>query len=149
MLNKHLNEEEAQQFALDSAGFDVDIKEHVHACEECKARIENYRLLFTGIRHLPQPTFDFNLSELVVAKIHQPQKRKSSETFFQYIFTLVTIIIMGVGLYLTRNYWMGMFETMASYTFYLIAITVIVISALVCLDLFKKYQKKINELNFY
>ena len=149
MLNKHLTDEEVQQFVLDSSGIDATTMSHIYTCEKCKASIETYQILFTGIKQFPEPAFDFNLSELVLPNLDQQQARKSSENLFLYLFTLAAISIMGAGLYFTQKYWIIIFEGIASYAVYLIAITAIIISVIFSLDIYKNYKKKMNQLNFY
>lgn len=150
MNTKHLTDDELQQYALNSAGCDSAIAEHVHFCEDCKAAVETYRLLFTGISEQEIPVFDFELSELVVKQLQpSPKPRLRPEDFFMYLFSAAMIIITGAMLYFFRGYLIEMFSGIGNFAVYLTVASVAVLLVFLCIDQYKTYQQKMKALDLY
>ena len=49
MLDKHLTDEEIQRFLLDGQQSNSKMAEHLQVCNDCKARVDTYELLFAAI----------------------------------------------------------------------------------------------------
>ena len=128
MNTKHLTDDELQQYALNSADCDSVITEHVHFCEDCKAAVESYRLLFTGISQQEVPAFDFNLSELVVMQL-QPQSKPKllPEDFFIYLFSFAMMIITGAMLYFFWGNISELFSGAGNFAVYLTLVSVAIL----------------------
>ena len=149
MIARHLTEYETQQYASDSSNSEMKIVEPVEQCEECKAKVASYQLLFSGIKQQAIPAFDFNLSEMVLAQLPSPKSRFSAESKFAYQLALVTILLTGVFLYIIRAYLVGLFTGITQYLIYLILPAIITILLILCIDMHKNYQKKMKALDFY
>ena len=150
MITKHLSEEEIQQYALDSSACEAATGDHVRVCEDCKEKVAGYRLLVTGIRQQPQPSFDFNLSEAVLSKLPlSARKREVKELNPVYWLVLSGIVLVGATIYLFRRYAPGMFENIIPLLIYLIVPTVIIMLAILIIDMNRNYQKKMSSLDFY
>ena len=148
MKGLHLTDEEIQQYVLDSAASDMVITEHAISCEECKARITNYQLLFAGIKQQARDVFDFNLAELVVAQLPSPRPGIVSDNFLVYIFVLAAIILGCATLYYFRNDIVSLFTSIVPLIIYLTLTTVITLSIILSFDMYKTYQKKMKSLDF-
>jgi hypothetical protein len=148
MTNKHLTDEELQQYALDSSACDATIAAHILLCEDCKARSENYELLFTAIKQQPEPVFDFNLPNLVLAQLPKPKPGLFPKGFFTYLLIMVSIILPVIVLYVFRKYWFDFFNDIATYTVLLIIMSFAALMVALCIDTFRSYQKKMNSLNY-
>ncbi len=150
MNTKHLTDDELQQYALNSPDRDAAIAEHVHFCEECKAAIETYRLLFTGISEQDIPAFDFDLSEVVVKQLQpSPKTKLLPEDFFMYLFAFVMIIITGTMFYFFKGYMIELFNSAGNFAVYLTVASVVVLLIFLCIDLYKTHQQKMKAIDFY
>ncbi len=150
MNSKHLTDDELQQYALNSADCDSTISEHVHFCEDCKAAVETYRLLFTGISSQNIPAFEFDLSELVVKQLQPSAKTKLlPEDFFIYLFSFVMIVLTGAMLYFFRGYMIELFSGAGNFAVYLTLVSVAVLLIFLCIDQYKTYQQKMKTIDFY
>lgn len=149
MLTNHLIDDDIQQYALDGSNCEPEIIVHVQSCETCKARVTTYQLLFSAIRKQPEPAFDFDLAGLVLPQLPAAKSRSTSDNILVYLFSLVTVVLTGTLVYLFREYLTNLFTGITSLLLYLIATTVITILSLLCIDMYKSYQKKMNALDFY
>ena len=149
MKTAHLTDDEIQQYALDSSTQERSLATHVHSCEECKARIANYQLLFSGMKEQPPASFDFNLAELVIAQLPSAKTRPSRDNFFVYLFIISGTGLAGAGLYYFRSYIVSLFTSIAPLFIYLTITTVITLSIILGLDMYKNYQRKMRSLDFY
>lgn len=146
MLNRHLSEEEIQQYTLDESHAGPGIGEHVRLCEACKTKVETYRLLFTGINQQPEPRFDFDLSELVLAQLPSPAKKSAADRTIIYLLSAIIIALTGILLYFFNDYLFILFSGFAPLLSYLIIPSLIIIMILLGIDMYKNYQKKMNAL---
>ncbi|MEQ1799021.1 MAG: hypothetical protein ABL872_13795 [Lacibacter sp.] len=150
MNTKHLTDDELQKYALNIADCDSTIVEHVLFCEDCKASVETYRLLFTGISEQEVPAFDFDLSELVVKQLQpSPKTKLLPEDFFMYLFSFAMIIITGAMLYFFRGYMIELFSGAGNFAVYLTVASVAVLLVFLCIDQYKTYQQKMKALDLY
>lgn len=150
MNTKHLTDDELQQYALNSADCNSAIAEHVHFCEDCKAAVETYRLLFTGISEQEVPAFEFDLSELVVKQLLPQSKTKLlPDDFFIYLFSFAMIIITGAMLYFFGAYMIELFSGASNFAVYLTVASVAVLLVFLCIDQYKTYQQKMKAIDFY
>ena len=145
----HLTDEEIQQYALDNSSSDITIIEHTSSCEACKAKVTNYRLLFTGIQQQPQAAFDFDLAKLVITQLPSPKPIATPDNFFIYMVVLSGIVLTGAALYYFRDYLFDLFSSIAPLLIYLTVTTVATLAIILSLDIYKTYQKKMRSLDFY
>jgi hypothetical protein len=71
MITAHPSEEELQQYISAPEACAGSVLEHVDSCEACMGKAKAYRLLFEGIRQQPKPDFEFDLADLVIARLGQ------------------------------------------------------------------------------
>ena len=147
MNSEHLTEEEIQQYALDKTKCDVYMQQHVASCERCGAQVNTYAALYAGLQEVEKPSFEFDVAALIQSQI-QP-KPKAVRPYPMYLLALVGIGLVSLLLYLLRHYILQIF---AGFSFILVLLLVITALAIVIfqgVDIYRKYQQKINELNFY
>jgi hypothetical protein len=70
-MKDHLSEAAIQQFVLDSENCPAWMSEHVHACERCRVRVANYRLIFKEVGQIEVPVVD--IAELVLTKLRREE----------------------------------------------------------------------------
>ena len=148
MLDKHLTDEEIQRFLLEGPQSNSKMAEHLRMCRDCKTRAAAYELLFTGISEQEKPVFEFNLAELVVAQLPKQEAAVVKDRLPGFLLAFV-MILPGAAGYVFRQYLALLFEGIASLAVYLMIVSVIVILAFFCLDMYKNYQKKMGAIDFY
>src|SRR5688572_551701 len=149
MNTRHLTEEEIQQHALDSSSSYSKAAEHIHSCEQCREKAETYRLLFNGIRQQHKPSFDFDLTELVMAQLPSAAPKPAKENVLVYFFIIAAIAVTGLASYFFREYVAMLFASITPVLIYLIITGFITLSVLLILDMYKNYKKKIHVLDIY
>lgn len=149
MLIKHLTDDEIQLYALDDQACGIKIIEHVKSCSQCKARVEAYQLLFTRIKQQPEPSFNFDLSALVLAQLPSSRAVRWESNLAFYLFIFSGIVLMGSVFYIFRGYMITFFAGIASLAIYLILSTVLTILIALCFDMYRNHQKKMTSLDFY
>jgi anti-sigma factor RsiW len=147
MLNNHLTDDEVQQYVLDKET-ETEVSSHVKQCAACRARVETYQLLFTALGQQAEPAFDFNLSELVLAQIPSQKRRFSRDTVLVYMLAWAVIVLTAVVLYLFRNDLAQLLPDITPILGYLVIPSVVTVMVLLCIDMYKNYQNKMNELDF-
>ena len=149
MKSVHLSEEEIQQYALDKSACDALITAHTSCCPECRARIANYEVLFSALKQAPQPSFDFNLAELVVTQLPKMKSALSRDNFLVYAFAMALVAITGTTLFYFWSYIQSLFTSIAPLLIYLSITTFITLATILGLEMYKTYKKKMRALEFY
>ena len=149
MVTKHLTDDEVQQYAVDKPNCEKRIADHIHLCEQCRAKAEVYRLMITGIKQQPQPAFDFDLSAAVLYQLPTPASKMANDKLLTWFFIFLCTGLIGAASYFFRGFLGSMFKGMAAISIYLIAISAITVIAWVFVEMFKKYQKEMKVLDLY
>lgn len=147
---KHLTDDEVQLYVADKAQCDLKIVQHIHSCEVCRSRVETYQLLIKGIEQQPQPSFDFNLSELVLNQLPPQSIKTSNDRSLSWIFISIGIaLITGASIYF-GEYMSALFKSFGTTILvYLMVVSAITIIAFLFIDLYKKYNRQIKLLDAY
>ena len=148
MLTKHLTDDEVQLYVDDIKQCDVGIIEHVHLCEDCKSKVEVYQLLITSIRHQPSPSFDFDISELILQRLPSP-KQKASDKSLLWMLIFIGVAFVGVIAYYFQDSFAYLYDGISSTFIYLIVITVVTVLTGLFIDMYKKYNKEMKLLDSF
>ena len=148
MVIKHLTDDEVQQYVVDRQHCEVKIVEHIHFCEVCRAKVEVYQLLITGIRQQPQPAFNFNLSELVVQQLPSP-KEKTSDRLLLWVLLFIGIGFIGTISYYFEGSFVYLFSGIAAIFIYLIIITALTVITGLFIAMYKKYDSEMKLLDSF
>ena len=146
---KHLTDDEVQLYVINRKQCATQVIEHVHSCEECKAKVEVYRLVIRAIDQQPQPAFDFDLAGLVLQQLppSKPKIAKDKLTIWTLIFvSAISLLILG---YYFLNYQANIFEGVAAIFIYLVTVSAVTIIGALVFDMYKKYQKEMKGLDLY
>ena len=146
---KHLTDDEVQQFVIDKLNCEERIAQHVHLCEECKAKAEIYRLLITGIRQQPQPVFDFDLSAVVLQQLPSAKIKNADDKLLIWLFVFIGIGLTGTAIYFFEESFVHLFEGIATIFIYLIIITAVTVLIALFVDMHKRYNKRIKLLDSF
>lgn len=148
MINNHLSDSEIQQFVLDKSSCGSNIIDHIYVCDSCKAEADAYQLLFSAIQQQPTTAFDFDLEGLVLSQIGQPVKPKPSSRILVFLLILIATSFISVAGWLFRDYFLTMFNGITSMAIYLTLTVAVTFLLFQGIEMYKKYQKQMEALNF-
>ena len=143
-MTAHLTELEIQQYVIDKTACDAKVVDHVATCSDCRLKSEVYQLMFTEIKQQPAPEFDFNLSDMVLAKlpVSQPKLNHSDSSIF--ILPAGAILLIGFAVVYFMDFKMtNIFSGIAVFSIYLIITIVGLLCVFLGVDMYRKYQKQI------
>ena len=147
MKNKHLSDTDIQEYILHQSDHEMYVIEHLQECRQCNAKTEMYRQLFFAIKAQPKPEFNFDLSEAILSKI---TPSKFSLTFFLvYLLAGVGFTCIGFVFYLFSDYVAVLFFGFPAMLLSLMLAATLAILIFQSIDLIRKYDHKMDELNFY
>lgn len=144
MIIIHPNDEELQDYALNSKCRSETI-EHIRECTKCSLKVANYKLIFAEIVLQETPVFDFDLNKLVIGKLPKQNIKYSFEKYFSFIAAGIIVLTFVSLLYFLIN----KFSTLKPLVICLTIITATFVTVFLAIDMYKKYNDKINTLNFY
>ncbi|HET6544253.1 MAG TPA: hypothetical protein VFG46_27400 [Chryseolinea sp.] len=147
MKSKHLSETDIQEYILGESDREMYVIEHLKECRRCKAKTEMYRQLFLSIKAQPKPEFDFDLSGTVLPKI-TPAKF-SLDFFLVYLLAGAGFTCIAFVFYLFRDYVAFLFSGFSAMLLALMLAATLAILIFQSIDLIRKYDHKMDELNFY
>ncbi|HJS53559.1 MAG TPA: hypothetical protein VJ765_03415 [Chitinophagaceae bacterium] len=147
MVTKHLTDEEIQFFAFDKANYESVLAGHIHACPECKAKVETYQLLMKAISRQPQPAFDFDLSAAVLGQLPVSRPGAANDRLLVWIFIFLSGSLIGTTVYFCRGYFDSIFRGITGISIYLMSIPAMTVIAILFVEMYKKYQKEMRVLD--
>ena len=148
MINNHVDDTNIQRYVLQNLNCDIDMIEHIRHCDICKIKAEQYKILIAGIKQQEKPSFDFNLPELVLAQIVKPKPKYSLLMIVVYLLVFVGLISFGIVLYQFRISLLNVFTGSSVLMTIMMFLTVLSISLFQLIEFIKKYQLKMDDLNF-
>ena len=147
---RHLTDDEVQLYADDKRQCDVNIIQHVHVCEECKARVEVYQLLFKGIDQQPQPSFEFDLSQLVLQQLPAPNTKTSNDKWLTWVFIFIGLALIACTCIYFSEYFNAVLKSFdKTILVYLAIVTALVVIGALFLDMYKRFNKEMKLLDTY
>ncbi len=157
MTTNHLSEKEIQQFALDKFSCRKEIAEHIDLCESCRTQAATYQLLFGEIKEQQKPDFDFDVSALVLQQLARTKTVPLWYRLTLYLLSLAVIAAFGGLIYINRvyisyffqKYIVGAASGIPVAVIGLISAPIITILIFQCLEMYRRYQRKMEVLNFY
>jgi len=147
MTNNHLSEMDIQQYALNKPVADPAIVLHLQECEMCSSRVSAYALLFSAIKDVPKPAFDFDLAGLVLSQIPKSGPSFSGSMSSVYLLAGAIIFALAIPVYLYWNHIANLFVGILPLGMYLIVTPALIILVFQGILLYKKYENKMNILN--
>ena len=157
MISKHLSDADIQQYVSDKTYCGADTIAHILECEHCRAKAETYRLIFSGIKQQPKPSFDFDLSGLILQQISPAKPAFLLNSLQDYLVAIIAVAAFGIAGYLYRThitylfkkYILSMASGLSPFVIGLLITTALTILIFQSIELYKKHQRKIDALNFY
>jgi len=148
MIGEHPSQEELQQFALNDWECSKETATHITQCKSCREEVAVYQLIFSEIKHQPKPAFDFDVADIVMPQI--PASKSPTKKSFTPNFITVAICCIGaVPLYIFRKNIFFMFSSISSLFIYVSLVCTVTVVAYNIVKMYKRYQQKIQSINFY
>ena len=169
MRADHLSDMELQQWVLDPSNIGAAHRAHLGQCEECMIRAGEYRLLIAQIKQEPAPLFDFDLAGTVLSQLpdydslvdpgyelapladdlphHGPVG--SRRRALSWLFLLAVSIVPGALLYLFGKEVWGIFSGFSGMMLWMLITSAALILGFQGMEVYRKYQRKIDALNLY
>jgi hypothetical protein len=148
MNTVHLKEEEIQQYALDIKIYPPSVIAHLESCSVCRAELETYRLLFSGLTHQPVPVFHFDLPAAVMTRLPKSRPSISADHVVASFLVIFSLVCLAFPLYYFRGSLANLFMDMPPFFLFAIGISTSLILVIKILSLYKKYQNQVRFLNF-
>ena len=146
MKINHLSDSDIQEYVLEEPQ-EISVRQHIHGCNDCMAKVEVYRRMIAGIQEQHSAEFDFNLSESIISRIEE----RNSFYFYTNLFWLVAMI--GVAAIVITGYlfWRYIFNVLpgvSDMAMYFAVTTASMLFLFLALDMVRKYKRQMNALNF-
>lgn len=147
MTEQHLSEEEIQQYADNEQLLSKELLAHIHNCESCRQQVEMYRMLFTQRESTESKQFDFDLAGLVLEQVSRPYDTFPGTKLVFGLAISIGIILTGTTAYLLRANFTVLFEGLSSMTWLLAIAGVSILTVILGLDTYSRYQKRIRQID--
>ena len=148
MKENHISDLAIQQSVFDPQACDSFIFDHLYSCESCRMKAAFYRDEFAMIKEMPRPVFDFDLRGLVLKKLSA--KRTTLWRASQIIYTLLFISGVIISAYwFFGKYLHQLFTGFAYLMVYLLLAALVTFLGFQIVEIWRRYQQKIDTLNFY
>jgi uncharacterized integral membrane protein len=141
MKTAHLTDKEIQLYAAEPDAIMEEQKAHVLDCLHCQRKAANYAVLFKGIQDTARPTFDFDLSTLVMEQL---PARKSAYPWTAILVSILSVLIVGVSAVL---FWASMLAVIKSVSIVILGATTtgaVVIMIFQATEMLKSHYNKMN-----
>jgi hypothetical protein len=156
-MSQHLNEEQLQQYAEQSAAFTAIENLHLAQCVECQVKAANYRLLFQELTAMPQPAFDFDLEQLVLNALPAAQQTEAIKTleesktytWIPAIAACMGICLVALTIILYAGKLASLFSGLSSTWIWMAIMPAAVLLQLQLVVLTKEYNRKMKLLNSF
>jgi hypothetical protein len=143
MITAHLTETEIQLYVAEPEAISRQITAHIEGCALCRAKADNYILLFKQIEDAPKPAFEFDLTALVLEQLPAPKMAFPWAAIFLSLLATALITVSAVF------FWPAivvLVEGMSGVLLVVAATGAVVIVGFQAIELLKEHQKQINTL---
>lgn len=147
MKNQHLTDTEVQEYVVQNDNCNTYITEHIQQCENCKLKAEQYKVLLEGINHIEKPVFDFSLVDLVIEKLPVKESANYNENWFYFFITAIIAVPTFIIIHLFGNNVLTLLSDITPIIIGLSITTVACVFIFLCIDLNRRFQKRMNALN--
>jgi len=145
---KHPGENEIQEFLYDPERLSEETTAHLNTCSQCREAVEVYRMLSTGLKEMPVSGFEFNITELVMARLPDRSSNPVAEKFVFAFLLFFTACLIAIPAYLFRQYVLNLFSGIPPFFIYSITLSAILAASYKSIDMYRKFRKQMRELNF-
>jgi hypothetical protein len=145
MTTLHPVDNDIQEYSLNNI-IDAAAMNHIQQCKQCSSKAAQYKKMFEGITKQSKPTFNFNITQLVMEQLPAAKEKFTIEKYFISIAVLLMIALL---IYPARIYLSKTAISLTPIIVSLITTSVLVISIFLIADMYKKFKAKMDVLNYY
>lgn len=146
MTTSHLSDTEIQEYLVDQFSINPVLQKHIAECPICKAKVANYQAIFQQLNQLDKPSFNFDVSALVLEKLSSKQVKRYWLTYnavgMSLIICLVTLLFFG-------NYIASVFKDLSFLSVCILVIPALCVVLFQSMEMWKAYRKQLIVLNSY
>ena len=146
MTTAHLSENELQQYAINSNDVAATTAEHIRVCEQCRLKASNYKALFTEMKAIPKPVFDFDVAALVLAQLPAKKQPFSRTTV---LISCLVVMAAAIPISLFWGYIIQVFKGISVILLLLIVISAACVLLFQYIEIFNNHKKQMNALKFH
>jgi|KBSMisStandDraft_5_1062788.scaffolds.fasta_scaffold01747_3 hypothetical protein len=144
----HPGEKEIQEFLFDPERISGETAAHLQSCPQCREAMESYRILSAGLNKMPVSKFEFNITELVMARLPDRTVNPVAEKFVFAFLIFFASCFVAIPAYLFRQYVLNLFSGIPPFFIYSITLSAILAASYKSIDMYRKFRKQMRELNF-
>ncbi len=157
MKTNHLSESEIQEFVVDKTNCQPEVIAHMHLCEYCQTKAHAYELVISEIKQAPNPKFEFDVSALLLSRLPDYESNSKRSPVIYYMIISILFLLMGTASYLCRvpleniykKYVYQIVAGLSKGLIYTILAATLFILLFQSFELYKRYRRKLDDLNFY
>lgn len=143
MITAHLTETEIQLYVAEPESISNELIAHVQGCALCQSSAANYLQLFRSIHNTAKPTFDFDLSALVLEQL--PASKKALP-WAVILVILLSVTVAGVSVLFFWSAITIVIVGMSGILFSIAGTGTVVIIIFQTIEMLKDHQKRMNIL---
>lgn len=144
MNTMHADESDIQLYASHPENCSIDVRNHIAGCKDCIAQTALYAGVFTALQEAPAPSFDFDISQLVLQQL--PKRKSSWSPAFIITGFLLAAIIATAGWFF-QNEILQLFKGIVPVALYLIVIVIAAVAIFQGIEMYRRYEKLISTIN--
>ena len=148
MIIEHLSDTQIQMVVFDKENSDPAFSAHLTVCPVCRSKAAFYEKQFVSVSGMGKPVFDFNLQELVLARLSKPQKKTRTISYF-FILGALLLVPAFAGFWVFRKYLYNMFSGFSTMMIYFLAFTALTFLVFQIIEMNGRFRRKLNALNYY
>ncbi len=151
MKSNHLTDQEIQEFLFGQSTVDKDINSHIESCEECKIKIVNYKTIAGSIKSINSPSFDFDLSGMVMEKViaEKPRVKLSMHLIISFLLGVISFAVITVCanyVVVETNFLEYITKDVDSFAIIILSVSLI-IGMIYTIEILYRHKKMINMIN--
>ena len=146
MKNNHVSDYDIQQFVLADAICDHSITQHVRTCQDCSRRAATYRLIFATLEKQARPTFECDLTGIVLSKIEATEKVHISSNWLNYFIIAIIAVPIAITSYMFGEGLPNMLSGLSTISLFLLFATAATLLAFQIDDMIKEHKKHMSDL---
>jgi len=145
MSSLHLSDSALQEAAESTSLLPASQVAHLCGCPLCQGQVATYQHLLTAVAHLPPPTFSFDLTASVLARL--PQAKPA----FPWVLSGVAALVLGVVIAILTLYGgllVPVFQSLATGLGAGLTTVAGFFVAWQCLELLAQHRRQMRQLAF-
>ena len=116
MISEHASESDIQMYALTPDAVTATTAAHIEQCDHCRDTVASYQFIFGEIKEAPRPSFDFDLSSLVLQQVPLHESSSSRGSLPVWLWLSISFLV-AIPLYVFRENLAELFKGISIFLF--------------------------------